>query len=424
VSDKWQGDGIRYWDLAPKIFKIDGKQDTIPFLGAGVSVSDRHEEEAKPAPNYPDDATITQIAGLLNLDGEARLYLEYAIRTAIRMQAWEKANGNLPSREQFLEKLRQCPYPPFAWELSEMFSQVAPYNSLEDRALKSVDVKGLLPPARIEQNRAKLLPMLKLLAMTTDLAGSTDPLTSISSYYENTGERKDVWNRLFQVVAPKETPTAIHRLIADAASTHLGAAKVVDDYLIITTNYDSLMEKALDEKKVPYAVLRRNRYDGKIYTRIENLEPEEKERLEQLHPACAPEQYSLQASRKMAVVYKMHGCLYQGLTEEDDGLVISDSDYVDFISNIQNIVPSHVGSLMGTKHLLFLGYSFGDWNIRSLYERMVVRTAKTNKRDYAVTRSLSRFEEVYFDKRDIILVLTDLASFVTGIRQHLPRPVR
>lgn len=424
MSDKWQGDDIRYWDLAPKLFKSDGKQDMIPFLGAGVSVSDRNESEVKVAPNYPDDATVDKIAALLKVDGQARLYLEYAIRTAIRMQAWVQANGSLPSREQFLEKLKQCPYPPFAWELSEMFSQVAPYNSMQDRALKSVNSKELLPPTRIEQYKAALLPMLKLLAMTTDLTGPTDPLTNISSYYESKGERKDLWSHLHEVVALKEKPTVTHRLIADAADAHLKSSQIWEDYLIITTNYDSLMEAALDEKKVPYAVLRRNRYDGKVYSRFANMAAHDIERLEQLNPPCMPEQCSLQKPRFMAVVYKMHGCLYKELTDNDDGLVISDSDYVEFISNIQSIVPSHVGRLLGTKYLLFLGYSFSDWNVRSLYEKMILRTAKTNKRDYAVTRSLSRFEEVYFDKREIILVLTDLQSFVNGIREEMAKGKR
>lgn len=139
MADKWQGEGIRYWDLEPKLFAINGRQEMIPFLGAGVSVSERSEKEAAVSPDYPDEPTMDQIAALLKLQGQARLYLEYAIRTAIHMQAWEKANGALPSREQFLERLVNCLYPLFAWELAEMFSQIAPYNSLEDRALKAID---------------------------------------------------------------------------------------------------------------------------------------------------------------------------------------------------------------------------------------------------------------------------------------------
>jgi len=418
VSDKWQGEDIRYWDLAPKLFKSDGKQDMIPFLGAGVSVSDRQEPEAKVSPKYPDDATIEKVAGLVKVDGQARLYLEYAIRTAIRMQAWEEANGSLPSREQLLERLQQCPYPPFAWELSEMFSQVAAYNSMQDRALKAVNTKELLTQSRIEQFRTALLPMLKLLALTTDLTGSTDPLTSISSYYESKGDRKDLWTRLFSVVAPKEKPTETHRLIAEAADVHLKTDRIWEDYLIITTNYDSLMETALDERGVPYVVLRRNRNDGKVYSRFANMTAQDIQELERLNTPCTPEQCSLQEPRHMAVVYKMHGCLHKQLSDNDDGLVISDSDYVEFISNIQNIIPSHVGRLLGVKQLLFMGYSFSDWNVRSVYEKIISRTAKSNRRDYAVTRSLSRFEEVYFDKRDIVLILTDLRSFVNGIREQ------
>ena len=424
MADKWQGADIRYWDLAPKLFTTTGKQEMIPFLGAGVSVSDRKDGEPHIAPDYPDDAKMQEVAQLLKLDGPARLYVEYAIRTAIRMQAWEKANGGWPSREQLLERLRDCPYPPYAWELSEMFSQVAPYNSLEDRALKAIDSRDLLPKVLRQGNSEALLPMLKLLAMTTDLTGPTDPLTSISSYYEYRGERRDLWSRLFDAVAPKETPTETHRLIAEVAQSHLASNDLWNDYLIITTNYDSLMEKALDERKVPYVVLRWKRKDRCIYPRFANLPAPEIARLEEENPPVTPGQFVLNKRQRMAIVYKMHGCLHKDLVDDDDGLVVSDNDYVDFISNERDIIPSCVGSLLGPRSLLFLGYSFSDWNVRSVYETIVNRTAKKKGRDYAVPRSVSRFEEVYFGRRDIVLVLTDLAAFVKGIRsQRAAAPV-
>jgi hypothetical protein len=415
MFDLWKGDQIRYWDLAPKLFKDDGEQQMIPFLGAGVSVSDRKDKEKPPNPTYPDDATMDQVAKLLQVDGEARLYLEYAIRTALRMQAWEKENGAPASREQFLAKLKDNPYPPFAWELSELFFQVAAYHSFNEKALKAVESRGLLPKERIAAAREKLLPMLRLLSTTTDLASPTDPLTSISGYYESTSERKDLWTRLFQVVAPKETPTDTHRLVAEAAERHLKSPG--EDYLIITTNYDWLMEKALDERKVPYAALWRSRKDELIHARFANLPDGEMKVATKLNVPAAPGLYTLKKNRNLAIVYKMHGCLYKDLKDEDDGLVITDSDYVEFISHLHEIIPSQVGSLMGSKQLLFLGYSFGDWNVRSLYEAVIRRTVKTTVQDYAVTRSLSDFEATYFKKRNIIIIQTDLAGFTAGVRK-------
>ena len=413
----WKGDEIRYWDLAPKLLKSDGEQGLVPFLGAGVSVSDRAENPAAAEPKYPDAATVEQIAGLLHLDGHARLYLEYAIRMAVRMQASEQVNGLPPGLDELRKKLVDSSYPPFAWELAELFSQVSAYNSLSDRAMKAIERNGLLSADQRERAKSMLLPMLKLAAMTTGLGSATDPLTSISSYYESKGERKDVWRRLYEVVATKEIPTRTHRLIAKAAKLQLGV-NTAEDYLIVTTNYDWLMEKALDELQVPYAVLWRNHGDGLIYSRFANLPADELTVLKRRNEPRTPGLAILKKTRSLAIVYKMHGCLYKDLKEQDDGLVVTDGDYVEFISQIDNIIPAHVGQLLGARQILFLGYSFSDWNVRSVYERAISRRGRAKDRDYAVTRSLSQFEQVYFENRDLVVIMAELKEFVDGIEKQ------
>jgi hypothetical protein len=214
----WKDAGIRYWDLAPKLCRDDGEQEMVPFLGAGVSVSDRNEAEPKLNPPYPDAATVALIAGQLGLNGSALLYFQYAIRVALRMQAYEQANGPPAALNQFVNKLIGNAYPPFAWELAELFSTVSAYSSLQEKALRSLASKDLLSKEDCEKSKDLLLPMLKLMALTTDLGSATDPLTSISNYYEYTSERKDVWRRLHEIFAGKKVPTKIHHMIAAAAA--------------------------------------------------------------------------------------------------------------------------------------------------------------------------------------------------------------
>jgi hypothetical protein len=69
MFDIWQKEGIRYWDLVPKLFKSDGEQEMIPFFGAGVSVSDRQDKEPAFQPEYPDKRTLDEVADLLKIKG-------------------------------------------------------------------------------------------------------------------------------------------------------------------------------------------------------------------------------------------------------------------------------------------------------------------------------------------------------------------
>jgi hypothetical protein len=413
---------IKYWDIAPKLFGADGIQDTIPFLGAGVSVSDRTSAEKEPEPAFPSPDDMDEVAKLAKVDGKARLYLEYAVRTAVRMQAWEEANGQPLSRDALKQRLLDEPYPPFVWELSELLSQLAPYTSLQEKAIAAVARKQLLSPAQIKECEARLIPMLKLLAATTELTNSLDPLTSISSYYESNAARQDLWNWLHGIISVKTTPTRTHELIADAAKKHIDAGQ--EDYLILTTNYDILMEKALDARQVPYVVLWKNRYNGMLYSRFANVPANQKAKLEERNPPkFSPENFILKKNLPMTILYKMHGCLHPERKPADDGLVITDSDYVDFFSQMGKNIPPQVGGELPRKRLLFLGYSFSDWNVRSIYETVVARANRSpgeEIQDYAVTRYLSQYERTYFDKRNIIVVLEDLSAFVKGVRDQIP----
>ncbi|MDP3000799.1 MAG: hypothetical protein Q8N47_25170 [Bryobacterales bacterium] len=234
MAEVWKNDKndkIRYWDLAPKLFPSSGVQEVIPFLGAGVSISARHSDEKTPDPAFPAPEVMSQICALLGLtEDKARLYLEFGIRTSLWMQDWERLNGAAPSRESFLRSLESQPYPPFGWELAELFSLLAPYRALEETALPAIADRKLLPPESAARCSAQLLPMLQLFIRSTRLASPTDPLASISSYYECHSGREDLWGRLQRVFSNKTTPTETHRLMARAAHHHLTSKPCWEDY--------------------------------------------------------------------------------------------------------------------------------------------------------------------------------------------------
>jgi hypothetical protein len=204
-------------------------------------------------------------------------------------------------------------------------------------------------------------------------------------------------------------------LIARAAKAQLDR-EPWDHHLTITTNYDWLIENAMDELKVPYVVLRMSRKDGKLYPRFANLPPREMAEVYQRNPPATPQNFPLTTRGKVAIVYKIHGDLHPTINSDQEGLVVTDGDYVDFISRGKEAIPNVLDSILPNKQLLFLGYSFSDWNIRSVYESI---SGRTGKQDYAVTVRLSRFESTYFNLRDIVVILSDLNQFTAGVLKEL-----
>ena len=119
VFEIWKGRDIRYWDIAPKLFPDSYVQQIVPFLGAGVSVSEREPEEKLPSPVYPSTEVIQQVCTLLGLaDEKSRTYIEYAIRAALWMRAWEATNGSLPSPHGTRAKTESRKIPAFRLGIS------------------------------------------------------------------------------------------------------------------------------------------------------------------------------------------------------------------------------------------------------------------------------------------------------------------
>ncbi len=136
----------------------------------------------------------------------------------------------------------------------------------------------------------------------------------------------------------------------------------------------------------------------------------------------------LRRREPLVVVYKIHGSLSEQEGRDDDSIVISDNDYVEYISRMSSsngALPAHVRNLMQAKPLLFLGYSLNDWNVRSIFELIRQgRGSEFDVKDYSVVRSFTRPEEAYCERQRVDIVHADLQAFVEGIRRFAPAEAR
>jgi len=424
-ADVKKGREIPYEDLAAAMFPenvVEG-QEFVPFLGAGVSISGR---TFKPGTTFklphPQREQIDQALASLNLTGNARRFAEMAILIAYLIQVAE-AEGPLDTPNTLLDRLKKEDYPPSAGELAELFSQRSHYSTF---LRVNQGLRNLIPAELLSASEDEQIETLQLLAKVTRIANPPETLTSIASYYERLEGRQDLWNLLADVIRSKKTPTRTHKLLAEAAKHHL-AQKGATDYLIITTNYDCLMETALDALKVPYIVLTTRKSDPKVLLRCsENVENREMLRNRYWNREY-PGNFVLSKAQSVVIIYKIHGCLHPDITFENEGLVVSDNDYVDYVTQMSKIgiIPATVSELMREKRFWFLGYSLSDWNVRSIYETIKQKSDPDRKnRDYSVMYSVGDFEGLFFEKNEIRIFQASLNEFVDGIISRLPTGVQ
>jgi hypothetical protein len=251
-----------------------------------------------------------------------------------------------------------------------------------------------------------------LLAKTTSFP-SEDPrdrgdLAKVASYFVEINGRKLLRRQLRGHLAVNATPGALHEYLASLPGNGL----------IITTNYDTLLEQALDAKKKPFHLvvhpIERDDWRGSVlWWSPGATEPQT--------PAANMLDIDLD---KSTVIYKMHGTVGRSASGEWDNFVITEDDYTEFLSQMSggnSVIPAIFQAHFRERNFLFLGYSLSDWNLRvilkNLSRHLQAEGRSADFAAWAIQRNPSLFERKLWGKRDVEIFDQDIDEFVARLRE-------
>jgi SIR2-like domain len=173
-------------------------------------------------------------------------------------------------------------------------------------------------------------------------------LPRVSLIYERMVERRALIEKLKDILPDQNRePSRVLQILA---------ALPFDLY--ITTNYDRLLEAALEPRKPIVVVQTPQELEGRKLVEEWSAMPEDD---------------------RPPLVYKIHGT-FRELTPaadpdldpiETSPLIITEDDYIDFLTLLgskENGVPAQITKKLKLSTLLFLGYSLEDWDFRALYK--------------------------------------------------------
>lgn len=200
--------------------------------------------------------------------------------------------------------------------------------------------------------------LAELVSYPADDDRDLDDLSKVTSYFVETSARSVLRQELRSVFDVETEPGPIHHYLASIDAP----------LLIVTTNYDDNMERALQRAGRPYELVvhptDRKDYDASVFWwRAGATEPEK---------PVAPNKLLLDLA-KSTVVYKMHGTMHRS-DAQWDSYVVTEDDYVEFLSRMagQSAVPSQFIRHFRSRHFLFLGYGLRDWNLRVLLRSLAM----------------------------------------------------
>ena len=229
--------------------------------------------------------------------------------------------------------------------------------------------------------------------------GETPDLAKVAQYFGVVGGRLPLLQDLHSIFDHDYPVTSLHSFLAE----------IPVPLLIVTTNYDDLIERALEGHS----------YDVVVQT----TEPALGDQLlwwphgETDPVKVKPNKLDIDL-KEVTVVYKIHGAVDRRDWTRGQ-YVITEDDYVEFLSRMtrKSAIPAIFAELFQIRHFLFLGYSLSDWNLRVVLNRM--ETDLRRRRDitsWAIQLNPSPLEQRLWQQRGVDVYDMMLEEFVTKLR--------
>lgn len=211
--------------------------------------------------------------------------------------------------------------------------------------------------------------------------GATNDLSEISEYYLYTcnGDRLELENAIKKFLPQDVSPRPIHTVLA----------QLTDIRVVITSNYDTLLEQECAK------------YNRTLSKHVYNP----------LNPKTGHFQGTIFFGDKAArdvIIHKMHGSI-----DEQGSMVITQSDYIRYLASLNDIdrgMPEYFRkTIIPQFTLLFLGYSLEDWNFKVIWEGVLSRGRQ--QISYALVREPSDFQKSFWSMQKIKILDEDLTEF-------------
>jgi hypothetical protein len=246
--------------------------------------------------------------------------------------------------------------------------------------------------------------------------GAPNDLLQVSQYVDAVLGAQVLYEYLRDAFDASYPPTALHRLLADVA--RMLRVRKRPPLLVLTTNYDDALERAFDdlEEPEPYQVLWYEAKQGETCGYFMHRREGEVVPILNANETLIPDH---------TVILKLHGAVDRD-DAKGDSYVITEDNYIDYLTraDIATRIPVTLRDRLEESHMLFLGYSLRDWNLRVILNR-IWGQRRLDLRSWAVQReqSSARLSEIerqlWRERGEVELHYVELDEYVKSLRAQL-----
>jgi SIR2-like domain len=237
-------------------------------------------------------------------------------------------------------------------------------------------------------------------------------LLHVSEYVTLTIGSGALYRELHDVFNRDYPPTTLHRFFATWPALLREKGYPVKYQLIVTTNYDDVLERAFREADKPFDLVI-YMADGPDRGKFLHVPPDGPSQINDV-----PNRYRNLSLDTRSVILKIHGAVDRSSPDGDaDSFVITEDHYIDYLTrtDLANLIPVTLAAKLRRSHFLFLGYGLRDWNLRVILHRIAGAQSLTYK-SWAVQLNPTALDEKFWGRRDVDILDMPLERYVAVLR--------
>jgi hypothetical protein len=251
--------------------------------------------------------------------------------------------------------------------------------------------------------------LAEYLSRNSGMPGSLRDLVQVSQDIELISSER-LSRELHSVLTKDFQATRLHSLLATIPRILRETVKSPQYPLIVTSNYDDVLERAFRDQKEEYdlvSYIARGKDRGRF-----SHKPHGGEAI----TLMKANKYSALTFDKRTVILKIHGAVDRE-DAKGDGFVITEDQYIDYLikRNFLDLVPPKLGKKLSDGNLLFLGYRLRGWNLRVILRR--IWGERPLPKSWAVEDGSDR-DDKYWKNRNVEILNMTLQDFVAEMEKR------
>jgi hypothetical protein len=252
-------------------------------------------------------------------------------------------------------------------------------------------------------------------------------LIQVSQYASVMRGRQPLNRKLHEVFVPNVVsyaPTRLHRFLAELPGRLRELGCETPYQLIVTTNYDTLLEtafKAIGEKYhlVTYMSGGRLAQSKFLHYKPDSEEPIPIEKPNEYVDLPVKTHYS---EITQTVILKIHGAARDNL--EESSFVITEDDYIEYLTlinpDMSKLLPAILVNKLKNSSKLFLGYSLRDWNMRALLHQIwKEQMIKGSFASWAIQLKVDSVDQKSWESRGVEILTENLEKYIEELKSRL-----